>query len=205
MLSNHTYVTGVWLLEPKVILWKGRKLGWKEGAWPHQQSCASRTPISNQVLTARWKSTGSLQTIPQNPHSFHKTKIHTTAHYPHKSSPHSCVGGATPPPLNHTHFTPLLPFLRPHSPHNHTGVLCPINCHGLTSCQPRRHLVGIKGHGDTPSYRHGTFVHLNNEAAMSRPTEAFKAHTHTHSTKDLEPTTSGLNDFFSRDRHTKQK
>ena len=96
-------------------------------------SCASRTPFPTKC----WLATGSPQTIPQKPHSSHNAKMHTTPSWPFCYTAHtkahliSCVGGATPPPHNHTHFTHSLPFLRPHSPHKHTGVVCLINCHGL--------------------------------------------------------------------------
>ena len=93
-------------------------------------SCASRTPFLNQVLVVHRKSTGSPHAIPQKPHSFHKAKMHTIPsrlfHHTAHARAHliSCVGGATPPPHNYTHFTPSLPFLRPYSPYNHTGVVC---------------------------------------------------------------------------------
>ena len=102
-----------------------------------------------------------------------------------------CVGGATTPPHNHTHFTPSLPFLRPYSAYNHTGVVCLINCHGLTFDllpRPLRHPAGIRGHTErgtrppiitswlrAPQVKHGP--------AMPRPTGSnktcIKAHTHT--------------------------
>ena len=118
-------------------------------------SCASRTPFLNQVLTGHRKSTGSPQAIPQKPHSFHKAKMHTIPsrlfHHTAHTRAHliSCVGGATPPPHNYTHFTPSLPFLQPYSLYNHTGVVCLINCHGLTFDllpRPPRHLAGVRGH-----------------------------------------------------------
>ena len=59
------------------------------------------------------------------------------------------MGGATTPPHKHTHFTPSLPFIRPYSPHNHTGVVYLINCHGLTFDllpRPPRHPAGVRGH-----------------------------------------------------------
>ena len=134
---------------------KDWKLGRKGGTRPHpQQHHTSRTPILNEVLTGQRKSSGSSQTIPQKPHSFHKAKMHTTPsqlfHHTAHTSAHliSCVGGATTPPHNHTHFTPLLPFPWPHGPHNHTGVVYLINCHGLTFDllpRPPRHLTGVKG------------------------------------------------------------
>ena len=99
-------------------------------------SCASR---SNKVLTGYRK-----LTISQKPHTFHKAKMHTTPSQPFRHTAHtrahliSCVGRATPPPHNHTHFTPSLTILRPHSPQNHTGVVCLINCHGLTFDLPPR-------------------------------------------------------------------
>ena len=118
-------------------------------------SCASRTPVLNQVLTGHQKSTGSPQTLPQKPHSFHMAKMHTTPspppHHPAHTSGHliSCVCGATPP-HNHTHFAPSLTFPWPYGPHNHTGVVYLINCHGLTFDllpRPPRHLAGVKGQG----------------------------------------------------------
>ena len=72
--------------------------------------------------------------------SFYKAKMHTNSSRLFCHTAHtrayliSFVGGATPPPHYHTHFTPSLPFRRPHSPHKHTGVVCLIN------------LAGVKGH-----------------------------------------------------------
>ena len=115
---------------------KDRKLGRKGGDRPHPQQhhpVPQGPPVLNQVLTGHRKSTGSPQAIPQKPHRFHKDKMRTTLsrlfHHTTHTRAHliSCVGGATTPPHNHTHFTPLLPFLWPYSPHNHTGVVCLIN------------------------------------------------------------------------------
>ena len=142
------------------------------------------------MLTGHRKSSGSPQTIPQKPHSFHKVKIHTTPSRPFHHTAHtsahliSCVGGATTPPHNHTHFTPSLPFPWPHSPHNHTGVVYLINCHGLTFDllpRPPRHLTGVKGQegwGTRPPITR----HLHGPT-MPRPTGRKKtcinAHTYT--------------------------
>ena len=112
-----------------LILSKDRKLGRKGGARPHSQqhhprSCASRTPFLNQVLAGHRKSTGSPQAIPQKPHSFHKAKMHAIPsrlfHHTAHTRAHliSCMGGATPPPHNYTHFLP----------------------------RPPRHLAGVRGH-----------------------------------------------------------
>ena len=127
-------------------------------------SCASRTPILNQVLTGHRKSTGSPQTLPQKPHSFHMAIMHTTPsappHHPSHTSAHliSGVGGATTPPHNHTLFALSLPFPWPYGPHNHTGVVYLINCRGLTFDflpRPPRHFAGVKGQG------YGGHAHLS--------------------------------------------
>ena len=69
----------------------------------------------------------------------------------------SCVGGATTPPHSHTHFTSSLPFLRPYSPHNHTGVVCLIIILivvALLPCPPRhlyRRITPYRGHAHLSS------------------------------------------------------
>ena len=87
------------------------------GAWPHQQqhhpwSCTSRTPISNQVLT--WLATGTPLEAHKQSHKNHTASTrppkHKLFHGWCRAHLISCVGGATPL-HNHTHFTPLLPFL----------------------------------------------------------------------------------------------
>ena len=183
---------------------KDRKLGRKGGTRPHPQqtpSCASRTPIPNEVLTGHQKSSGSPQTIPQKPHSFHKAKMHTTPSRPFHHTAHtsahliSCVGGATTPPHDHTHFTPSLPFSWPHGQHNHTGVVYFINGHGLTFDllpRPPRQLTGVKGQegrgtrppvitspSRAPQVKHGP--------TMPRPTGRKKTciNAHTHCTQVL--------------------
>ena len=97
-MSNHahliTYVTGMWLLEPEVFINivkgpEGRLEGRSLTTPTTAPSCASRTPISNKVLTSHRKSTGSPQTIPQNPHSFHKAKMHTTPSRPFRHTAHT--------------------------------------------------------------------------------------------------------------------
>ena len=119
---------------------------------------------------------GSPQTIPQKTHSFHKAKMHTTPPRPFHHTTHtsahliSCVGGATTPPHNHTHFTPSLPFPWPYSPHNHTGVV---------------HLRGQRsgGTGDTPTYQHVTCTGPTSEARAHNATPNRKEenlHQHTH-------------------------
>ena len=98
---------------------------------------SSRTSFLFQLLTGHRKSSESPQTIPKKAHSTHNTKMGTTLLPPFNLSAQktahltACVGGATPPPHNHTHFTPLLPFLSPNYQHDSTGVVCLINCHGL--------------------------------------------------------------------------
>ena len=133
---------------------KDQKLGRKGGARPHSQQ-HHPVPQGPPFSIRCWLDTGSPQAIPQKPHSFHKAKMHTIPsrlfHHTAHTRAHliSCVGGATPSPHNYTHFTPSLPFLRPYSPYNHTGVVCLINCHGLTFDllpRPPRHLAGIRGH-----------------------------------------------------------
>ena len=78
-------------------------------------SCASRITKLNEALTGHRKSSRSPQAIPQKPHSFHKTKMHTPSQlFHHTIHPRvyliSSLGGATPSPHNLTHFTPSLPF-----------------------------------------------------------------------------------------------
>ena len=159
-------------------------------------SCASRTPLLNEVLTGHRKSSGSPQTIPQKPHSFHKAKMHTTPSRPFHHTTHtsahliSCVGGATTPPHNYTHFTPSLPFPWPYSPHNHTGVVHLINCHGLTFDllpRPPRHLTGVKGQegrGTRPPIitSPSRAQQVKHGPTMPRPTGRKKTclNTHTH-------------------------
>ena len=137
-----------------LIFSKDQKLGRKGGARPHLQQ-HHPVPQGPPFSIRCWLATGSPQAISQKPHSFHKAKMHTIPsrlfHHTTHTRAHliSCVGGATPPPHNYTHFTPSLPFLRPYSPYNHTGVVCLINCRGLTFdllSRPPRHLAGVRGH-----------------------------------------------------------
>ena len=101
---------------------KDQKLGRKGGARPHPQQ-QHPLPQGPQFSTKCWLATGSPQTIPQKTHSIHKAKCNTTpsrlfCHTAHtRAHLISCVRGATPPPHNHTHSTPLLLFLWSHSPH----------------------------------------------------------------------------------------
>ena len=70
----------------------------------------------------------------------------------------SCVGGATPPPHNHTHFTrtPSLPFLQSHSLHKFTGIVCLISRHGLNfdhapeSSRQESKVTPSRGHAQLP-------------------------------------------------------
>ena len=72
-------------------------------------SCASRTPILNQVLTGHRKSTRSPQTIPLKPHCIdpqgqneHKDFAAFPPLFQHKSSSHfMCGQGSTTYPLSH--------------------------------------------------------------------------------------------------------
>ena len=123
--------------------------------------------------------------------------MHTTPsrpfHHPAHTRAHliSCVGGATTPPHSHTHFTPSLPFPWPHGPHNHTGVVYLINCHGLTFDllpRPPRHLTGVKGQegrGTRPptTMSPSRAPQVKQGPTMPRPTGRMKtcinAHTHT--------------------------
>ena len=212
-MSNHAHLItptkGVWLLRPEVFINilqgpEARPEGRSQTTPTTTPSCASRTPFLNQVLAGHRKSTAS----PQKPHSFHKAKMHTSPsrlfHHTAHTRAHliSCVGGATPPPHNHTHFTPSLPFLQPYSPHNHTGVVCLINCHSLTFdllTHPPRHLAKVRGHtgwGTCPPYldlssHPGCGPHNLSEAwahnAMPHPTgnnkTCIKAHTCTHAAR----------------------
>ena len=69
---------------------------------------SSRTPFLFQILTGHRKSSGSPQTIPKKAHSTHNTKIDTTSfNLSAQTTAHltACMGGASPPPHNHTHFT----------------------------------------------------------------------------------------------------
>ena len=136
-----------------------------------------------------------MHTTPSRP--FHHT-THTSAHLI------SCVGGATTPPHNHTHFTPSLPFPWPYSPHNHTGVVYLINCHGLTFDllpRPPRHLTGIKGQElEARGTRPPITRHLHGPT-MPRPTGRKKtcinAHTHTaHRSWDTPTSLIGFFFFF---------
>ena len=104
-------------------------------------SCASRTSVLNQVLTGHWKSTGSPQAIPQRTHvqlsqgqnAYNSNHNCSTTLPTYELTSFPAWGRATTPPHNHTHFTPLLPFLRLYSLHNHAGVVCLINIGG---CRP---------------------------------------------------------------------
>ena len=126
-------------------------LGRKGGARPRPQQ-HHPVPRGCTLPTRCQLTTGSPQIIPQKPHSFHMAEMHTTPPRPFchtaKARAHliSCVGGANPPPHNHTNHTPSL---RPCSAPNHTTVVCLINWHGLTfdllSC-PWKRGTGVKGH-----------------------------------------------------------
>ena len=131
MLSNHTHlitdVTGVWLLKPEVCSFN--ILSRPEPGHAHKSTILYlKDPIPNLVLTGHRKPT-------DNP-----TKNYTASTMP-KRTPVlpstqdyliSCMCRGTPPPHNHTHFTPPLPYLVPLP--CFTGVNCLIlNCHGLTS------------------------------------------------------------------------
>ena len=167
-------------------------------------SCASRTPFLNQVLAGHRKSTESPQAIPQKPHSFHKAKMHTIPsqlfHHTAHTRAHliSCVGRAPPPSHNHTHFTPSLPFLRPYSLHNHTGLACLINCHGLTFDllpRPPRHQQESEVTSD------GGHAHLSSRGPMALKCHAhgsnktcIKAPCHTHCTQAVYNRWTGLPD-----------
>ena len=108
--------------------------------------CASRTP---PFLMECWIATRSSQAqphknreFPQSPHLLHDLT-------PPISHLISYGDGATPSSHNHTHFTPSLPFLWPYCPHNYAGVVCTVNCRGLTFdllLHPPRHPAGVKGH-----------------------------------------------------------
>ena len=128
------------------ILQGPEAIGQKGGARPHSQQ-HHPVPQGLPFSIRCWLATGSPQAVPQKPHSFHKAKMHTIPsrlfHHTGHTRAHliSCVGGAIPPPHNYTHFTPSL--------YNHTGVVCLINCHGLTFDllpRPPRHLAGVRGH-----------------------------------------------------------
>ena len=115
MLSNHayliTYVTGVWLVKPKCSfnILKGpeaRPEGRSLTTPTTAPSCASGT---NKMLTGQRKSTGNPQTIAQKPHILHKHMPACHMHHPTRAYLISRVGWATPPPHNHTHFTPSPP------------------------------------------------------------------------------------------------
>ena len=111
-----------------LILSKDQKLGRKGEARPHpQHHHPDSVPILSQVLTGHQKSTRSPRAIPQKPHSFHKTKMHTTPsrlfHHTAHTRAHliSCVHNTSsqPHPL-HT-FVAFPPALQSaQSP----GVIC---------------------------------------------------------------------------------
>ena len=132
-MSNHAHLItpakGVWLLRPEVFIQYCQRTGSqarREGP-DHTHSnnilCLKDPLFESSVdwpLEVHRKPTSN----PQKPHSFHKAKMHTSPsqlfHHTAHTRAHliSCVGGATPPPHNHTHFTPSLPFLQPYSLHN---------------------------------------------------------------------------------------
>ena len=154
MLSNHahliTYVTGVWLLEVEVFIKYCQRAGREEPGQTHNSIilCLKDTHFQSSV---DWPPEAYKQSHKNHTASTRHTTPSRPFYYTTDTRAHliSCVGGATPPPHNHTHSTPSLPFLWSHSPHNHTTVGCLINCHGLTIDllpRPRRHLVGVKVH-----------------------------------------------------------
>ena len=144
-----------------LIFSKDRKLGRKGGARPHSQQ-HHPVPQGPPFSIRCWLATGSPPEAHKQSHKNHTafTKPKCTQFH------HDC--STTPPTQELTSFpvwaeqhhlltttptshlsTPLLPFLRPYSPYNHTGVVCLINCHGLTFDllpRPPRHLAGVRGH-----------------------------------------------------------
>ena len=114
-----------------IILSKDQKLGREESGHTHNSIilCPKDTHFQSSVdwPPEAYNPTKTTQ-LPQGQNSLMAILPHQRAHL------NSCVGGPTPPPHNHTHFTPLFPF---RCPHNHTTMGC---------LSPPRCLAGVKGH-----------------------------------------------------------
>ena len=150
---------------------------------PHSQPSVDWPPEVHR------KPTSNPTQLSQSQNAHNSITTHHTAHT--RAHLISCVGGATTPPHTLTHFTPSLPFFRPYSPHNHTGVVCLINCHGLTAYHAHQGtwqgstVRGHTGRGTRPpiiTSRCGS-----HKPAMPRPIGGNKTciKAHTHCTQDL--------------------
>ena len=133
-MSNHahliTSVTGVWLLKPEVFIQCSQRTGSREGPG-HTHN--SNTPCLKDP------SQSSADWPPETHEQSHKNRTASTRPKMHTAPTRahliSCVGGATPPPHNHTHFAPSRSRCcssGPQSTQSHPSVGCLINCHGLT-------------------------------------------------------------------------
>ena len=150
------------------------------GSWPDPQQ-HHPMPISNQVLS------GSPPEAYKQSHRNHMdigcTQLLLQSHSATTSTQELTsfpVGGATPPPHNHRHFTAVP--LAPQSTQSHH---CRLNCHGHLLPRPPRHLTGVKCHTGHACHVSVMCPIKLSEAARSRTTGSNKTCTHTACIQDL--------------------
>ena len=97
---NHISCSGVAARAREVCIWYTQ---WTAGSWARREgpehthnSCSSRTPILQEMLTDHWKKSNTKRPSM----TFHYTPTTTT-------QPASCMDGANPPQQPFTHWQPL--------------------------------------------------------------------------------------------------
>ena len=126
---------------------KDRKLGQKGGGRPHPQQ---HHPVpQGPPFSVDWPLSNPTKTTQlSQSHNAHNSITTIPPHCPHKSSPHFLCGQSNTSSQPHPLHT-FVAFPQAQQSAHYNGVVCLINCHGLTfnllPC-PSGHLTGVRGH-----------------------------------------------------------